>query len=606
MPIKFVKFLSVLILCAMCWVNAGAAKSLHADTTQYTDAIKYDVDAMAQMLKNKDKFNGVVFKEVCKTGGGICEEDFFNHTQVQMIQAIALAQEYGRIKYNRTLTCSPQYRRGSGLKKMEDYVKCTDNTGQHYEFKFDDVKESVDSEIQKSVFIAICHLYNGKTNEYAENCALNSCDALNKSLNLFGYGATATKLPNGERVCKSNFNTRTENYKLKNTYGLNPYVFDDMQIQSVGGLKILLQHYAEHQLAKQNKTVSSFSCNNSFNTLETGDTFNPKDDILSCRINGNTMDFVFDDMQESFNYVANESLDGLRCITQAGGTYLGNQCRGITKQECLDAGKSMAGGTDWDDETGLCTLNSAKTAETVERWTNVGIGAAVIAVTIATGGTATVILVAAGTSMGIAGSEVLVTTQKRKDSDAGDFVDMAKKCNDKTCAGSILTHYYTLVYDNKDGFNNAVIADLQEYENKMLNLVQDDIQAGYACYYQSLATDEQKKRAKNIQISDIAGNAIIVIGGVVSVLGGKYHSGAQTVVSGQKLLGIMKQLKNAKTLRPATTSVQKLLPKLAKSVDRVGDVWDLNAATNSAGTLTVDTNIDCQTICNMAGICGNI
>ena len=610
MPIKLMRFLLVLIVGTVSVYSSNARATLAMDTVQRTDAIKYDIDAMKYML-NSTKFVGTVYKEVCKTGGGICETDIFNHTQVQMVQAMALAQEYGRVKHNRNLICSPQYRRGSWLNKLEDYVKCTDSTGRHfYEFKFDDVKESVDSTIQKSVFAALCYIYGGKTTSSSEVCVLNSCSALNTSLKLFGYGANAKKMTNGATYCYANFRTKSSDYKLKNPYNLNPRVFADMQIRSIGDLEILLQHYVEHQLAKQNKQVSSFSCNSSFNTLRTGELLNLKDDILVCRINNQDMDFVFDDMQEAFNSVADAGIDGLRCITQAGGTYLGNHCRGITKQECLDAGVSMAGGTHWDDEMGLCTLNSAKTAEQVARWTNVGIGVAVVGVTVMTGGTATVVLVAAGTATSIVGAEVSGNANNARNMDAGDFVDMAKKCNDKSCAGKILTHYYTLVYDNVGGFNNAAIDSLKEYESKLLSLVQDDIQAGYACYYKSLATDEQKQRAKNITAKNIAGNAMIIVGAVVSIAGGKYGATAKGVTGTQKLIGQIKQLRTSGSVKVPTAPLQRLLSNVTKGVDKFGDAWDVNSARGSSVNLTADVDFDvmfdCDAICSVAGVCGKV
>ena len=69
-----------------------------------------------------------------------CEKDFFNYTNVQMIQAVELAKLYAKKKWGDDgVVCSNTYN-----KAENDYwLSCkSTKTGAFYEFKFDDVKES--------------------------------------------------------------------------------------------------------------------------------------------------------------------------------------------------------------------------------------------------------------------------------------------------------------------------------------------------------------------------------------------------------------------------------------------------------------------------------
>ena len=72
--------------------------------------------------------------------------DFFNWTNTQIGQAIGFAQEYAKSRNGHTVFCSNSHRKSDN----DDYVKCATKDGSvFYEFKFDDVRESIDEEESK-------------------------------------------------------------------------------------------------------------------------------------------------------------------------------------------------------------------------------------------------------------------------------------------------------------------------------------------------------------------------------------------------------------------------------------------------------------------------
>ena len=164
------------------------------------------------------------FYAVCGSDKGItggterCVDNVFYHrysisdANVTMVQADGLSKEYARIKYSDDIFCSGKARR----RGLNDFVQCTSKEKPiYYEFKFDDVSESIDADITRSVQSAICEMYDTKYSDSGNNggtaqtwdswdaaCKTTDaklCGKINESMKRFGY---ATKI--GKTGPKSN------------------------------------------------------------------------------------------------------------------------------------------------------------------------------------------------------------------------------------------------------------------------------------------------------------------------------------------------------------------------------------------------------------------
>lgn len=360
MQIRLYRFLSALVfaICLSPTLLWGASSSF-----QY----KYDYVAMAEYSKvvkgRRYDFAPVCHADYKGTPGTKCIDDVFVSARVQMLQAVALCQEYGRVKLNKELICYGKYR----TSWPDDYVMCaSEDNREQYEFRFDTVNASVDTVIQRSVGVGICEMHDERV--YGdEDGAYVSCSApqgkclggITKSAERFAFKADWNELGDESCVIKNN-SVNADEYELKTYYDVNPNKFTYFQIQSSGDLMFLLQHYVKRMAEKHGDTLKSFNCKGSFITYLTGEKLNPKDDLLQCFANGHQIDFLFDDMSEFEQDVSDNWLKGLRCLATEGsvyhgGVYDGENCYGLTSTQC-----SQIPGTEWDDDLEVCILKDER------------------------------------------------------------------------------------------------------------------------------------------------------------------------------------------------------------------------------------------------------
>lgn len=522
-------------------------------------APKYDADAVRKYLEQKKSATNIKFVESCDGAAGTCVEDVFESTNVQMLQAIALAQEYGTVKYDKQLICSPEYRQSFN----DDYIKCTDSTGtSFFEFRFDDVKESLDNTIKKSVAVALCQIHSGKMSD--DNvCVLGGCTALNNSLNKFGYSADFINNMGGARGCKIDFGTvAAADYTLKTAYGVSPEKFKNLQIQSGADLEFLLRRETQRQMKKQGIAMSNFSCAQSFKTYKTGDITNPKDDILTCVANGNQIDFLFDDMQEMLDFAAGVGASGLQCIADSGGTYDGKNCHGLTKEQCAKLNSEIDGGTRWDATLETCVLKNAAKAETVKDVTNIGLSVGLGIATVATGGGVMVIVFAVAAS---AGAVAKKTAQEIKETDIRAFLATSAKCQSSNCAEKTLLIFIDNIAPHHNDITGQLLSAVDEELARLINLVPDNSNALKNALNQTINNRLKLKDFNNWSNADklnFAGDVLLTIGASAGVAAAAKTGWANLV----KLL--KSSVKNTK----ATMGV---IEKTKKIVDAGGTTDDL-------------------------------
>lgn len=463
MQLKKFKILLIIILAHFTCANCFAAQSI----------LKTSADAMqAFMNRYKEKYNDMPrFKKSCAGAGGTCVTAY-KDINVQMLQALQIATEHVKRNKGWNVECSPTYRTDWN----DDYIKCGDTDPTHaFEFQFDDIKESFDDTIQENVANAICKMYAGQRLSSVIGCSVltERATPFAESINSFGYTAKCDPAKNfpGRHLCSVNFNARSGN-TLRTTAGINNKKFHNLHIQSNHDLLFLLKRYTERMIKESGGTLAAFECNKSFNTYYTDEFFNPKDDILTCYVNGNPVDFLFDDMNEALDYEANSGTAGLNCIADAGGTFDGKNCHGLTREQCNELNSKLPGGTTWDTTLDTCILNDAQTASKLNQYvneaTNSLIATGLITITILTAGSVTVILVAS--VAGVAGTGLSMQAQRNKEAETRQFIANSSKCTQEDCALGHLKTFIEQISQYHNDLDGQLLDAIDEEIERLLRL----------------------------------------------------------------------------------------------------------------------------------------
>lgn len=385
-------------------------------------------NALLSMQRAEERrINSLKYYKVCgddkgKTGGTeICVEGVFNWINVGMLQAAGLAEEYARVRYNDDIACDNNYRTSWN----DDYVRCTSkNSKMYYEFQFDDVKESIDADIQRGVILGICKIYNVSVG--VKSCATSCTVEMVRTAQHFGLTATT----NGN-TC--NFSGRSisadeAESKLAKIDGIDNYIFySGIQIQGSKNVITQLKDY----IKSTGKTVRSFDCIRNVdeikNSLLVGD-----DDVLRCKLNGQPIDFVFDDFSESWLYVQEDGEAKIQCVV-SGGKYADQECFGLTQQQCLEANAVFkkkfpsASGMRWNGKE--CVLLDSAEAQRYDIYVQAGIGVVAAADCLLLTHTGCLVL-----AVETAGLATELTTKEFIENRAGEFLAVSTRCNNRDCA----------------------------------------------------------------------------------------------------------------------------------------------------------------------------
>ena len=553
-------------------------------------ANKIDTATMRKNLKNGAK--QVYFYDSCNNGVGTCI-DTFKDTNVQMIQAVGIAEEYIKHHHNHNVICSAKYRTDWN----DDYIKCSDKTGakNYYELQFDDIKESIDNKIQQDVFMAICKTYDGEKREKSNACFfdmhthnINHNDFI-KSLAKFNYSSTCKPyFGYGQKlsdtyICSPEFNSKNaSDYQLKTAFGIDPRKFAHLQLKSGADLEFLLKRYTQNQITAAGQKMASFSCAKSFQTYYTGNNFNNrKEDILTCTANGKEIDFLFDDMNENLDYESDAGTAGLNCIAAAGGVFDGKRCNGLTRTQCDELNKKVP--TKWDTTFDTCVLTDAEYATTLNDAANiagiVATGAALATITVVTGGGGAMVIIAAlGTGIATTGSTVIAATELHNNSKARDFLAKSANCKTSDCAEDTLTYFIketAAYYEEKD---TQLWTAMDEELNRILNLLPADSRP-MKSLSETISEQQDIKNFLNWPLSrqiELAGQAWVIIGSVMGIAG--------TV--GQHWGSIVDIFKKMGNTSKAITGIIKKTTDIAfstakKNIGRTNDAYGIYDSTNT-------------------------
>lgn len=465
----------------------------------------------AMVSRASIKFYHACAKENKGKAGYICVDDFFTNkiyggTQVNLTPGQTLAKEYARLKHNdSTVQCKNKFDPGT----LDDTLMCTShNQNAYYEFVFDDLEEPKDKTIQDSIQNAICRMYDAKpttagcagggTNVsgtatcWSASCAADSakCAKINQSMAKFGYSAVYK-----DNKCEINFNSINDKSKLKTAYGIDNFVFcHGIQVANAPNVETYLKQYVAERAGV---SASSVKCESGFNTYTgTGCARNGitdfKDDIKTCHVGNNQIDFVFDDINEKWKKTAQGGVQGMSCIV-TGGTFSGKRCIGLGEQQCNILRQSNltecpeCRAAKWDEETQTCVLPSSASAQNLQRGINITmiVGGAIvgIVITVATVGTATAAVAgtAAATKSAIAftaietvGAGIELTSQLKINGIADDFLVESNKCKNATCAKEMLSQNLQRMANLQNDMTDAEVDAVDSEMARLANLIPND------------------------------------------------------------------------------------------------------------------------------------
>ncbi|MBR2482968.1 MAG: hypothetical protein IKB49_03760 [Alphaproteobacteria bacterium] len=533
---------------AMC--EAGGIADDNAKCTQFTNSVLWGATGTYYMPCDNYKMpndKGSSIKSQTK-----CLRVFYGDlkTNVQVASAVTLAQEYARVKLGDEIVCSKEYRTSSN----DDYIRCKSlKTKKYYEFQFDDVRESVDSRIQQDIRNGIYYIHDVKGLSVSEA----KCKEIERSALLFGATTRLSTAANGQTFCYISFDAIKEKKDLKTACGIDNFEFC-RSIQINTNLSTI-DYMREHVAKKCNADISDIRCDSGFKTY-TGPGcattwMAPKDDVVSCHYNGQQIDFVFDDVNEAFKYVANAGQQAMPCIN-SDGTFDGKNCVGLDQQNCEAMQKLNTKdcpdcrAVKWDAENKMCVLGAAKFATNVDKAVKIGTvaGVAVVAVaaTVFSGGTAApgawAVVAATANGLVIAGAATQVTSEAVMT--YGVFEPFVKKANlciqnkDSACAESLVIDELNRMQSYSKEFNQAEARGLDEIFVKLINLIPDDSKfwtdfVGNPEFFDcSVPSDPTtcvvKESAQFWQVARTVGNTAMIAGGFLKMFATIGSTFAQT------------------------------------------------------------------------------
>lgn len=462
----------------------------------------------------------LVYYQVCgndqgKTDGDeICVDEFFEDTRVQPNQAIALASEYARVKENdENIICNETPRSCRiNIVTNGDCIQCTSRGAEkkYYEFRFRRVDATGDANIQQSVLTSLCKLYDtnvsvgiagfipgnpitpGSAYRFCRTDDSTVCQKINDSAARFGYQAQMGLVEVSDRrsvlqkhddVCVL-LRSVTSVDNLRTMDDIDPYYFKNQGIQLQLGpeMETRICTYVKNTIYPTELT--DCRCNDNTTPIRNVTsrlTVRPNDDVITCRINGQTVDFVFDDLSEASNINRRAGEQAMDCIVQ-GGTYDGKHCLHLNQEQCNALANANLQScpecrkVKWNPDEEICELPNSESAQNLKRGLEITGQVALItgaaALTIVTGGGGAGIVVMVGLET-IGGAMSVVAMDKQHEA-AYDFLTESNRCKDPSCAEDLIKTNLQRLANLLKNFDDVQIAAIDTELERLIELLPND------------------------------------------------------------------------------------------------------------------------------------
>ena len=441
-----------------------------------------------------------------KTNGTeICEDELFETLRVQPTGAVALAQEYARVKHKDTsVKCNPSV---VECKNNRDCIQCTSTRQKkYYEFVFRKTDASADANIVNGALHGLCGIFGleymsgGKTNalqtlsggtlqsalEWPAYCKTNSaskCTEIYPSAERFGYEAKMSNihsLSDNGTFCAL---WAVDAEGIINDYStLDPYYF-----KKTGGnwyLSATLQDQICQYVEKQINPIplESCKCNDVYTQIPERENSVYKDDVLTCKVNGDDVYFVFDDLSETKTKRLESAEEIIQCSIMENGIYTGKQCIGLDQTQCDDLAEAVLTNcpeckrATWDEDTNSCKLPASTKITNIEKGLKlakpIGMMAAGVVITIVTGGSgtgATIVLVTEAT-----GAIITSVAEVKMSQAAQKFLTTSQLCKDAKCAEQTIKEDLQRMSNLISRFTDAEIQAVDLEFKRLIELVPSD------------------------------------------------------------------------------------------------------------------------------------
>lgn len=506
-----------------------------------TDGAKCDA-FVEDLLKNASvKLYEVCGKEKGKSGGNEkCINDFQALT-TNMIQATGLAKLYAYHKdKTQKVVCSNTARtettnntstiRGgmnAGMAPMTSttthYVQCKAlDKNIFYEFKFNNTRGTSDSTNHRSFKTGICSVFGYKFQgatkkdnreksgwDICDGATQNACGMINNALNKAhsgyfaswgplgrtlstgkhgkvneagaGYELSASQLP--YCILTANAGIKYDGTAYERTaFGLDGRYFLSKDIQTQGTAE--LHEYIRKYVVSRGVQIQEFSCAETYVTVKLAGR-SDSDDMITCTINGSTVDFFFDDLSESKTKYVQGAKQALDCMV-SGGTFTGKKCIGLGKEQCEVVRAANAVSCPeckqikWNSETNICELPASASASKLKRGLNYTaiVGGAVVGIVITVGtlgtSSAPTIAILGGVGIETAGSVIELIAQMRIDEKADKFFTQSANCKNQTCAEKLIKDYLQELANQSDSLLDSELTTADEEFARLFDLIPSD------------------------------------------------------------------------------------------------------------------------------------
>ena len=477
----------------------------------------------------------LVYKRSCSGAGGECIKQFAD-LQTQGSNGREFINAYGKL-HGLNLTCHSviETRRSITTPLGQDYIKCSAG-GQAYEFEFDDLNQTPGDKSSRSENTAICELYGGQmvnTGDKITESIWQSCDISSELCNgaVHDLAMRTGHTVQYQGYCRLSREIETISAaELNQIDGIDSRIFYNAGAQMrMDTAKPMVEEYLRTQFPNETYVV----CAATPKELNQGLGIDI-DYVISCTVGTQQVDFVFDDLSESFDSDAMTGMEAMQCIIN-GGTFKGETCRGPTKEECekLDSVLRAKGddkGARYDDDARACILGNAES--TYKRDVAIGYitGAVVIVggalVTIGTGGAAGPVVVN-GVAMlagDIAINYAMDANHQRLTNKAAkkfvDFVTDADACTTEQCALDVLEKHYATLSGVMSDLNTEDQAVVDATIDRLIGLIQTEFvacgenAAGQTVYASPADCAMQQSHLKLMDYIDPVSELVLIIGSI--------------------------------------------------------------------------------------------
>lgn len=461
----------------------------------------------------------LVYNQSCNGEEGECIKQF-SGLQTQGSNGREFINAYGQL-HGLNLTCHSviETRRTIASPLGQDYIKCSAG-GKSYEFEFDDLNQTLGEQSSRSENTAICELYGGtiidtgdkNTEEVWQSCNVSS-DTCNGAITDLARRTGHTVQYQG--YCRLSRDVETVAVAhLNQIEGIDSFVFYNAGAQTrMDTAKPMVEEY----LRTQFPTATSIICDSNPKRFEGAGLRVDIDYVMSCRIDSQQIDFVFDELSVSSNMAADAGIDAMQCIIN-GGNYDGKFCRWLNEDECNALNDEEQDVARWDTKAGACVMKDSAKYNTFKNGVRaIGGTVVAVAVTVATGGGAVVVFAIVATDAMFEGAFAVFQRLQETNPQhrAVQFIKETQDCHNSACASAAITNHFVRL--------DEIMIDLS---TDMQNVIMDHFE-----YLSSLLTEEEFDEAMNasdLTIGDRAYNAT----GVTLMLAALFVNPDQAIVKG--------------------------------------------------------------------------